>query len=651
MAVTGIEVTCRTPLAGGAAFGATGPYERIDGRLSFAVDPADPHNGRIVDLDKAARDAMGRVGFSANFTVVQPADPAKANGRLLMDIANRGQERSVLLLNRAPRAALGGPEMHPGDGFLMRRGWALGWVGWQWDVPRANGAFALDAPDALGEDGRPIQGQIMCRFQPDRVEGWHQLSDRAHLPYPAADLNQPDAVLYVRETPESAATVILRARWRFARLQSDHELADDTCIALSGGFQPGLIYEVAYTTRTCPVVGAGLLATRDGGSFLRYGASGVTSPLTAPVRHAYVFGISRSGRFLRHYLYEGLNVDEADRQVYDGVHVHIAGARRGEYNHRFAQPSLQPLRSFGHLPPYLHGNTAESGGLLSRQRAAGGLPLVVETNTSAEYWRGYGGLLHGASATGQDAAFPDTVRMYHFACAQHPPGGVPPAPAGSANGANTGSTVDYALLLRAALVNLDRWVTDGKAPPDSRHARAADGTLARRANAANAIARIPGAVTADPARLQCVHQLDLGPDAARGIGRYPAVEGPALPDYASAVDADGNEVAGIRSPEIAVPIATHTGWNPRHSATGGPGQIVDQQGSTFPFPRTRAERAAANDPRPSIEERYPSRDAYLTQVRAAAEALAAARYLLPEDLDTAVTMAADRWDWVMRGNT
>ncbi len=647
MAVTGIEVTHRTPLADGAEFGDTGPYERIDGRLVFAVDPTDPHNRRIVDLDKAARDATGRVGFSANFTVLQPADPAHANGGLLMDIANRGQERAVLLLNRAPRAALGGPEMHTGDGFLMRRGWALGWVGWQWDVPRANGAFALDAPEALGEDGRPIHGQIMCRFQPNSPEEWHQLSDRGHLPYPAADLNQPDAVLYVRETPESAHTVIPRARWRFARVENGHDLADDTCIALHGGFQPGLIYEVSYITRACPVVGAGLLATRDGGSFLRYGAEGVASPLMAPVQHAYVFGISQSGRFLRHYLYEGLNVDEADRQVYDGVHVHIAGARRGEYNHRFAQPSLAALRSFGYLPPYLHGRTADDGGLLSRQRAAGGLPLVIETNTSAEYWRNDAGLLHVDPATGNDVAFPDTVRMYHFACAQHIPGGVPPLPAAPANGANTGSTVDYALLLRAALVNLERWVTMGVTPPESRHARAAAGTLARRADATAAIARIPGAVTADPAVLQCVHQLDLGPDASKGVGRYPAVEGPALPGYAAAVDADGNEVAGIRSPEIAVPIATHTGWNPRHPATGGPGQIVDQQGSTFPFPRTKAERAATNDPRLSIEERYAGRDAYLTHVRAAAEALAAARYLLPEDIDTAVTMAADRWDWVM----
>lgn len=648
MPVIAFDITAREPFADGRSFGAAGVYEQVTGRLTFAADPTAPANQAIVDLDKAQRDASGRVRFSADFCLLQPVDGTKSAGRLLMDVANRGRKLTVAMYNRGQRMLEASTAIDPGDGFLFERGWTLAWVGWQWDVPRQPALVALDAPQALGPDGKPIAGQILVQFQPTQHEAARLLSDRAHLPYPAATLDQPDATLYVREHPEAERVALPRAAWRFARVEGGQPVADPEWVWCADGFEAGKIYELVYTTNTCPVVGTGLLAVRDAAAFLRYGGESVASP-AHPISHAHAFGMSQSGRFLRTYLHHGLNLDEAGRQVYDGLHIHVAGARRGQFNHRYAQPSAQPPRSFGHLPPYTYDDDAAAGGegLLSTQRRLGGMPKVVETNTSAEYWRGDAALLHIDPSTGRDRTLPADVRLYHFAGTQHVPGTVPPvsvSPEG-ARGAHGGSVADYGLLLRSALINLDRWVADGTPPPPNAHPSFRDGTAMSQARVLEVVRTIPGAVLPDPARLNRIHPLDLGPDAALGIGSYPAVEGPALPCWVAAVDADGNERGGVRMPDLDVPVATHLGWNPRHTSIGGAGQIVDMQGSALPFPRTATERANSRDVRPSLAERYASRPLYLDRVRTQAVALAAAGYLLPEDVEAAVEIAATRWEW------
>ncbi|MCA1724260.1 MAG: hypothetical protein LC748_08455, partial [Thermomicrobia bacterium] len=154
----------------------------------------------------------------------------------------------------------------------------------------------------------------------------------------------------------------------------------------------------------------------------------------------------------------------------------------------------------------------------------------------------------------------------------------------------------------------------------------------------------PGVTRPDPELLPAIHRLDLGPDAARGIGRFPAVVGERYPNYVSAVDADGNETGGVRMPDVTVPVATATGWNPRHPATGGDGQIIPMEGSTFPFAPNAEERQRTGDPRPALAERYHDRADYLAQVQQAAEELVAGQYLLAEDLPLALEIAAERWD-------
>jgi hypothetical protein len=625
VAVTRFEVRSRSALAGY-------PYERLDGRLHVAVDPADPANRAIVDLDRAARDVDGKVHFWSDLVLLRPT--GQGNRRLLVDVVNRGRRTLLRAFNRAAGEAQPGPDIDPGDGFLLRRGWTLAFLGWQWDVVRSDVLLGLEAPQALDDDGKPIRGQVVVQFQPNEAERDHLLADRVHLPYPAADVDEPGASMTVRDWQDGERHPIPRERWWFARDEGGRPVADAARVWLEGGFEAGRVYEVLYRTRVCPVVGTGIL---------RHGTDG--NPSAGALDHAFVYGVSQSGRFLRTFLYAGMNVDEAGRQVYDGVLPHVAGARRGEFNHRFAQPSVQHTRSFGHLPPF-HGDE-----LLRRQREVGGVPRVISTNSSAEYWRGDCSLIHTTPDGARDLDPPAEERIYHFAGTQHGAGALPFAshnPNDGARGVHSFNVVDYSPLLRAALENLDRWATEGIEPPSSVFPRLADGTAGTMAEAVRAVGELPGATGPDVALLPRMASADLGPETANGIARYPAPVGAPYRTYVAAVDADRNELSGIRLPDLTVPLATFAGWNPRHPATGGAGQIIPMSGSTLPFRATRAEREAAGDPRASIEERYRDRSDYLARVRSEAERLAAQHYVLAEDVDLIVANAAERWQAMAR---
>jgi hypothetical protein len=633
MSVTRLELHGRTPFAGGAAFGAAGPYERIDGTLHFAVDPADPANAAIVDLHRARRGADGRVHFRADLCVLQPADAARGCGQLLLEVPNRGRKGGLARFNRpTPPAGPASPpaEIAVGDGLLLNLGWTVAWCGWQWDVLRApgpGGLMGLEAPPALDDEGQPIRGQVMVQWQLDAPAPHKLLADRIHHPYPAARLDDPEAELCARAWPGGPCTAIPRQAWRFAHDEDGAPVPDDSHVWLEGGFRPGVIYELVYTTRICPVVGVGLLAIRDGTAFLRYGTAGEGNPAAGRLRHTIGYGSSQCGRFLRHFLSLGLNADEAGRQVFDGLLINVAGSRRGEFNHRYAQPSAITIPSFGHLPPFGYAELCRAAG------RASGQPRIIATNTSSEYWNREASLLHTDEDATRDVEPPEHVRVYHFAGTKHGPGTLAPeegetgVPGGPGHGQRS-NVVDFTPLLRAALFNLHRWVVDGVPPPPSAVPRLADGSAADPAEVLSAYLATPGAAVPDPQRLFRRRPLDLGPEAAQGIGRFPAREcGAPYRWLVAAVDADGNEVAGIRLPDVAVPVATHTGWFPRRPGTGGEGQNTDMAGSTFPFSADAEARRRQGDPRPSIAERYRDRAEYVARARAVATHLVTAGYI------------------------
>lgn len=654
MAVIGIDVQSRELFADGVAFGEAGVYERIDGVARFAVDPTHTANQVIVDLDKAAQNDVGRVEFLADFCILQPVDPARGSGRLLFEVANRGRRLLPRRLNRAPNGEAVTDEIDPGDGFLMRHGWTVAWCGWQWDVVRGPGLVGLEAPQAM-ENGQPISGKIAVEWQPNAPARDKLLANRVHHPYLAADLGEQDAVLSVREWPGGPKTVIPRGQWMFGQAHaSDYgsPIPDAAYVWMEGGFEAGKVYEVVYTTNTCPVVGTGLLAVRDFPSFLRHGSEEDGNPCASSITWAYGYGVSQSGRFLRHFLYQGLNVDEDGRQVFDGLLPQVAGGRRGQFNHRFAQPSDQSTPSFGHRMPFADDPqtdplTGESGGLLDRQRQLGGVPKVMAINTSAEYWRGDCSLIHTDIAGARDVTPPPEVRQYLFAGTQHGPGAVPLQrvnTADGATGAHSFNAVDYSPLTRAALMNLDRWVSEGVEPPPSAVPQIADGTAARHDTVLERFKSVPGATVPDGGRVLSIFRTDLGSEVERGVAVLPVRLGERYQNVVSQIDADLNEMAGIQLPDLTTPVASYTGWNPRAPETGGAGQILSMQGSTLPFPATRAERERTGDPRRSIEERYRDRYDYLTRVRAAAEVLVDRRYLLAEDVAAVVEAAAARYD-------
>jgi hypothetical protein len=651
MAVLALEIRSRQPFAEGRAFGDAGAYERIEGLVQFAVDPTYAANRGIVDLDKAPRDDEGRVQFAADFSILQPVDASRGSGRLLFEVVNRGRRNVSKHLNRAP-AADPSDTIDPGDGFMMRHGWTVGWCGWQWDVVRGPGLLALDAPQALGEDGQPLHGRVAVEWQPNSRAAHKLLANRVHHPYTVANLADPDAVLSVRDWPGGPRTSIPREQWKFARDEHGAPVPDPAYVWLEGGFEPGKMYEVVYETDTCPVVGTGLLAMRDFTAFLHHASEAEGNPCAGRIQRTYGYGVSQSGRFLRHFLYTGLNLDEAGRQVFDGLLPQVAGGRRGQFNHRFAQPSDQSTPSFGHRMPFSDDpqtdpRTGESGGLLDRQRALGGVPRIMAINTSAEYWRGDGSMLHTDIGATRDVEPPANVRAYLFAGTQHGPGSLPLQTVSAAEGSqgiHGFNAVDYSPLTRAALLNLDRWVSEGLPPPPSAIPRLANHTAVTPEQVVARFRAIPGLAVPNAERRLSVWRTDLGPRADEGVATLPVTLGERYQSLVSQLDADYNELGGIQLPDITVPVASYTGWNPRHPDTGGEGQILSMMGSTLPFPATKAEREQRGDPRSSIEERYRDRLDYVTRARAAAEVLARQRYILEEDIEVVVANAAARYD-------
>ena len=643
------EITQREPYANARAFGATGPYEQVDGIAHFAVDPAHAVNQSVVDLALAPSNAVGLVEFEADLSIVMPVIGRKGNGRAIVELPNRGRRRVVAMLNRAPTDAPVSRHSHPGDGFLFERGFTVASIGWQWDVNRSDALMGLSAPCAM-RDGLAVRGQTMVEIRPcERVSTW-LLADRIHRPMPAAAGEQPEAVLYVRDFEDGEDTVVARDRWNFARCTDSGVLESSAeYLHLEGGFDPGRIYQIVYETDYAPVAGLGLLALRDVAPFLRN--AGSENPTPGGFSALIAWGVSQTGRMLRDFMYFGLNLCEDGTMAYEGIAPHVAGARRGSFNHRFAQPSNQTTPLWGHAFPYADVSTTDplstqSAGLLDRLSATGVTPKIISTNSAAEYWRGDATLAHVDTVGECDLAEHPCARSYLFASTQHTPGYLGQSRINAAVHTTMRyplNVLDYRPLLRAALINLDLWINEGVEPPPSCHPRIADGTAVLRDEILQYYATIPEFELLSADRLPFVRTVDMGNQEDIGVGHFPACEGAFYPALVSAIDADGNELAGIRLPDVVVPVGSNAGWNPRDPSIGSPDQIVPMSGLTLFFAADEQQRKRSADPRPSIAQRYTSPDDYEAQVRQVAKQLSNERYLLEQDIDAVVAAALERY--------
>ena len=648
--VVRIEVQSRSDLVGGQAFGAAGSFEKIAGRIFFAVDPSLPANRIVADLDKAPRDAVGKVEFSSDFFLIKPKDIARGNGAVLYEVSNRGGKGMLGFFNHATGSADPKTPSDMGDGFLMRQGYTLLWVGWQFDVPERPGLVRVYAPIA-SDNGRPIRGLVRSDFVVTEKETDHSLADRNHIAYVVADPRSPDNVLTVRDSVEGARRIVPRDQWSFSRSEGTSQVVDATRVSLKTKFEPNKIYEVVYTAENPPVVGLGPAAIRDVISMLKYKSTDALSIPAGAITRATAFGISQSGRFLRTYLYYGFNRSEDNRKVFDGVIAQVAGAGRGSFNHRFAQPSRDghPYINFFYptdIFPFTDAaekdpDTGVTDGLLTHAGAPELLPKIFYTNSEYEYWGRAASLIHTTIDGTADAPLMDNVRIYLLSAGQHGPSAFPPA---QTIGQQRNNPLDYRWAMKALLVAMDRWTANGTAPPPSQYPHVGDSTLVQPDRLK--FPKVPGVTTSTA--VHRAYHADYGPRfASEGIVTVePPRIGTAFPVLVPQVDADGNGVAGIRMPEVTVPLATYTGWNLFNDRSGPTDVLSSMQGSYIPLPRTAADRKRAGDPRPSIEERYRDKDQYLGLVAKAAQALVDQRFLLAEDAATVVTNAGRHWDYI-----
>ncbi len=632
--LTEIRITAVEPFAEGASFGSTGAYERVRGTFKGALDPLDARNGVIVNIDKAPRNAAGRVEYEGEFFVLRPVDPKRGSGKILYEVLNRGRKgmHARFMDVRSPGLAqTNDPKTleDAGNGLLLRRGYTLVWSSLDPDAPRSNNGMALSTVIATA-DGASIERRIRNEIVPDtRVRApaskdapkWKTL----RLSHEAASLDPAKARLTARRAEADPRVEVPAGSWRFVNAREIALLPEGT------NPEPGTLYEIHYVAKNPKVLGLGFAAVRDFVSYLRH-EQGSSNPAGPGIKHALAFGSSWSGRFLRDFIHQGFNQDEKARKVFDGVFSHIAGGGGVFMNYEFGQPvrtsTQHEDRTFPETQfPFSTARMRDphSGKTGSVFRNDGFDPLLIETNTSTEYWQKGASLLTTDPLGARDVELPSNSRAYMIAGTQH---------GGNANmRATLGSCVNLRNphspnpALRALLVALDEWVSEGKAPPPSRVPRLDDKTLARpdelRFPAIPGIQKFSG--------MNEIRLLKdwIGPDVdpAKAYGaRVPNV------------DADGNETSGIRLPDIAIPLATHTGWN-LYKSPFPEGELCDRDGTYSPFTATRAEREASKDPRSSLEERYGSHAEYVTRVAKATQALVAERLLLAEDAERLVARA------------
>ena len=664
--VTSISYTTSSPF-GARTFGAAGAYEQLDGTVAGEIDPNDPRNRIIQDIDLAPRNARGKVEYGMTFSILKPVDLSKSNHTLVYDVVNRGNKLITGFLNVGATAA------NPaGDGFLENHGFILVWSGWQADALPGGGRQVMTVvPVAHHRDGSSIPGEVRQEYTPGAAVASEPLAGNAlTAPIETATLDNSTATLTRRVHQSDPKDLIPRSQWAFADCSATNAFPgtpSTTRICLQGGFDTNHIYELVYTGKDPKVMGIGFAATRDLVAFLRGSAQkhhhqddgddrseataapGPTNPLAGAVDHTIGFGISQSGRFLRTFLDLGFNQDENGNRVFDGLDPEIASYRIS-LNIRFAQPTRlagtqHTEKQFpGPESPTTWGHSHDrfahvDGGLLDRCRRSHTCPRVFNTVSSTEYWQAGMWATTVDSDGDEDLEIPENVRIYHWSSTTH--GGSQPAVPASQNPIceQLSNLNSYTYNFRALLIALREWVVHGKEPPHSRYATLRHRTLVPLNRVK--FPAIPGVTF--PGISNGRQVLDRGPAFSdrndSGIMAEPPVARHSYPALLPRVDEDGNEVDGVRSTQLRVPLGTYSGWNTRKPNFGHP-DLCDLTGQYIPFAVHKADRNG--DPRPSVEERYGSKAGYMAQVMEAVEEQLEEGLLLPEDGATIISQEQAR---------
>ena len=618
-------------------------YERLTGHFYGELDPKNPLNAIVNDILLAPRNPRGMVEYSATFTLLRPVDSSSASGVLWYEVPNRGNSP----LNPSPSRD------------AMAAGHILVSSGWQGDLAPRSGLETISVPVARNADGSPITGPVLYRIGNARGLTASLQAGYAAMRYQTpSTLDTSKALLTKQASDDGQVIPIASSDWAFANCEKTPFPGDPdpTRICVKGGFEPELVYQIVYTAKDPLVLGIGLAATRDLVSFLRYSVkddSGTPNPVAGVVKYAIGFGTSQSGNFIKTFLHLGFNEDESRRMVWDGANPNIA-ARQNPINFRFAipggaaalfEPGSEGVLWWGTYRDELRSRTAAS--LLDRCRASRTCPKIMETFGAAEFW----GLRMSPGLVGTDAKvdipLPSNVRRYYFPGVTHGGGRggfqvIEPGTTGRACALpdNPNSTAESMRALRKALTD---WVVKGTSPPESRFPSLAGGQLVNPARTAMNFPAIPGAPLPDNL-INALPVYDFGSgfqynDLSGAISMQPPLVRAMVPMLVPKTDSDGNELGGIPSVLHQAPLGTYLGWNVTASGYAK-GRACGFSGGFIPFARTRAQRVASGDPRPSLEERYGSHEEYVDRVRAAAKRLVEERFLLQEDADRLVREAA-----------
>ena len=617
-----VEVTSREVVADSAGHHRSGPYEVIKGIIHLEVDPDNPANRRIVDLELAGRNSRGKVEFSTDFELHKPVDADRGNHRLIYFVNNRGNKHGAGYFSH-----------QAGRNWLYSQGWSYLWCGWNVDVVESDRKLNIYVPVAT-EGGETITGKIYAEIlsYADDVVYSMPFVWGGTVAYPVADMDTSHAWLTMRPYRWEEAVEVPSDHFSFARLEDGEVIPDPRSLYIKEGFKPGWLYDLVYVGKEPKLTGLGLAAVRDVVSFFRYEKTdeeAFVSPLAGLVEQVYAWGHSQSARFLFDFVYQDFNGDESGRMVLDGLIANCPGSGRGLFNSRFAQTTrhgshhedtLYPIDTFPFTTVEQRDPvTGERGDALAAARASGFLPKMFFINTTTDYWTRAASLIHTDVEGKKDADIDPAVRMYFIAGRTHVDGRV-------------------GIIGRALLTALDQWVSQGIEPPKSEIPRISDGTLVPLDAYLEAFPDIP--VGLQYKSFYQPYRLDLGPRwHSDGIAdNTPPKVGPRYVALVPQVGTDGTEIAGIKLPEIAVPLGTFTGWimrSPSFSLT-----LRRNRGSVFPLPRTVEERLAEGDPRRSIEERYPTRAGYMLEVTESLLDLNRKRLLLDEDFARLLDEAA-----------
>jgi hypothetical protein len=677
--ITKVEISSRVIAYGGASFGSVGQYETLRGIAYGEVDPNDPLNEVITDIKLAPRNARGMVEYNMDFWISKPVNMANANGTLLHDVPNRGRVRT-LEINVG-----GSGENNAGDGFLQRQGFVLADNGWQGDVSTG---LQIRLPIARNRNGSEITGRVRAEYILDAPTSTVDVTTPPA--YEAVSTNNSGAVMTRRVHQDDPREVIPNSQWAFADCSSTPfpGVPSTKKVCLNGNFDTNHIYELLYTAKNPMVLGLGFAATRDFISFLRNSNGASTAkcsrrdvgqilgalfedddswlgglfrrhapcpdagphlenPLGDSIRNVIIYGSSQSGRWIRSFIQLGFNQDENRNLVVEGAIPHKA-SNRGAFNVRFGQPDR--LSGTQHTEQQYPG--AESpqtwgvyndrisqvrAGQLDRCRRTDSCPKIFHTNTDTEYWQALMALNTTNSEGTRDLKIPRNVRIYLFSGTRHgggdvtaqPPSVLPNPPLACQMRNNSNPFIHGQ---RALLLALQDWIVRGSEPPASLYPRLDDGTLVPLSHIRYPF--IPAVNFTLEGMTNQKSYLDRGPlfnvEDISGVMREPPIKKGTYPVRQPQVDQDGNTIAGLPTTNMLVPLGTYLGWNVR-KAGFSEGDSCDLNGAFVPFFRTLAERQAAGDPRPSLQERYSSHADYVAKVTAAAETLVNRRLLLPDD--------------------